>query len=76
MARPPQHRRFGDLNWLGKTVYVGGAAMRLSANVLDHVARRASSLADEARREFEREMDPNIEDAKILEERPHRDDEG
>lgn len=70
MSEPPEHRvDFRDLNWLGKTVFLGGAAMRLTANVLDSAVDRAAKIVDESRRAYEREMDPNIEDAKIIDER-------
>jgi hypothetical protein len=67
------HRRFSDLNWLGKTVYLGGEAMRLSANLIDATSRRVGQIAGEARREFDRARDPNIEDAKVIEERRDED---
>jgi hypothetical protein len=71
MSDPPRdHRRFDDLNWLGRAVYLGGTALRLSAQLIDRAADRAERIAADARREFERELDPNIEDAKVLEERP------
>lgn len=60
---------FRGLNWFGKAVYIGASAMRVTANVLDAAADRATRIADDSRRAFERELDPNIEDAKILEER-------
>jgi hypothetical protein len=68
----PDDRRvdFTDLNWLGKTVFIGGAALRLTANLLDRAADRASRIAIESRRAYEREMDPNIQEATILEETP------
>jgi hypothetical protein len=73
--RTPSERRvdFRDLNWFGKTVYLGGTALRLTANLIDAAATQATDIAAESRRAFEREVDPNIEDAKIIEERP-RDD--
>jgi len=66
----PDDRRvdFTDLNWLGKTVFVGGAALRLTANLLDRAADRAVTIASESKRAYQREIDPNIEDATVLEE--------
>lgn len=69
--RPP----FYELNWLGKAVYLGGAAVRASANLVDKTARRIEAIADESREAFQREVDPNIEDAKIIEERPRGKDQ-
>lgn len=62
---------FRDLNWLGKTVFLGGTALRLAANLVDAAADRATQIATDSRTAFQREFDPNIEDAIILEERPH-----
>lgn len=59
---------FYELNWLGKAVYLGGAALRLSARLVDRTVDRASRIADEAGEAYRRELDPNIEDANILEE--------
>lgn len=60
--------RFYDLNWLGKTVFLGGTAVRLTANLIDHTLERAATTYVEAERAFQQGRDPNIEEAKILEE--------
>jgi hypothetical protein len=72
MSNEPPRRRttFRDLNWLGKSVYLGGAVMRVTANLVDATADRVSSIASESKRAFNRELDPNIEDARIIEEYP------
>lgn len=57
----------------GKMAMLGGAAVRLSAGLIDRGLSRAAATVAEAGRAFGRELDPNIEDAKILEERT-RDD--
>lgn len=76
MADDDRHVDFRELNWLGKSVYVGAVAMRLTANLIDAAADRAIQIADDSKRAYQREVDPNIEDAKIIEERPRgRDDE-
>lgn len=62
--RPP----FYELNWFGKAVYLGGTALRLSANLVDRTVERASAIMEESRAAYLREVDPNIEDAKIIEE--------
>jgi hypothetical protein len=59
---------FYELNWLGKAVYLGGTALRLSANLVDRTIDRASVIAEESKAAYLREVDPNIEDAKIIEE--------
>ena len=62
-------QRFTHLNWFGKAVFLGGTALRLSANLIDGAVKRASTIASDARTAYRQELDPNIEDAKILEER-------
>lgn len=74
--RPESRVDFRDLNWLGKTVYLGGAALRLTANLLDSTADRATRIIEDSRRAYERELDPNIEDAKIIDERDREGTEG
>lgn len=59
---------FYELNWLGKAVYLGGAALRLSARLVDRTVDRAARIAEEAEEAYRRELDPNIEDAKVIEE--------
>jgi len=63
---------FYELNWLGKAVYLGGTALRLSANLVDRTIDRASVIVEESKAAYLREVDPNIEDAKIIEERIDR----
>ena len=60
--------RFEQLNALGKAVYLGGSTVRLMANLIDAALVRAADVVVEAEQAFRRELDPNIEDAKILEE--------
>lgn len=77
MSTPSERRTdFRDLNLFGKTVFLGGTALRLAANLIDSAADRATKIATDSKTAFQREMDPNIEDAVILEERPHEADEG
>ena len=69
MDRPDrEHPHFYELNWLGKAVYLGGTALRLSANLVDRTVERASLIIEESKTAYLREVDPNIEDAKIIEE--------
>lgn len=74
MSDDSHHRRprFYQLNWLGKAVFLGGTAMRLSANMIDATVERATRIASEASEAYRRELDPNIEDAKIIEEHVER----
>lgn len=57
-----------DLNWLGKTVFVGGTLMRLTANLIDATADRVGKISKRSKEAFERGRDPNIEEARVLEE--------
>jgi hypothetical protein len=68
---PRRRVNLNDLNWLGKSVFVGGAALRLTANLIEFTADRVSSVAARSKEAFERELDPNIEDARVIEEYPH-----
>jgi len=47
---------------------LSGAAFRFSANAIDRVASRAARTMAEAEHAFRKELDPNISDARVLEE--------
>jgi hypothetical protein len=72
--RPRRRVNLNDLNWLGKSVFVGGALMRLTANLIDATADRVTTIAARSKDAFDRELDPNIEDARVIEEYPRSDD--
>lgn len=61
--------RFESEGLLGRAKLLGGTAVRLTARAIDHTLVRAAVTAAEAERAFKRELDPNMEEAKILEER-------
>ncbi len=63
---------FYELNWLGRTVYLGGTAVRLAANLVDKTLDRAADVWVESERAFRDELDPNVEDAKIIDEHDER----
>ena len=63
---------FERLNLLGKAFFLGGTAVRLAANAIDTVVDRAATVVADAEKAFRQGRDPNIEDAKILEERNER----
>jgi hypothetical protein len=67
-SHPRRRTNLSDLNWLGKSVFLGGAALRLTANLIESTADHVSSVAARSKEAFERELDPNIEDARIIEE--------
>jgi len=71
--RPRRRADLDNLNWLGKSVYVGGAVMRATAQALDATANRVRHIAARSKEAFERELDPNIDEARVLEEYPDRD---
>lgn len=60
--------RFADLNVLGKAIYVTGAAVRGATKVIDGAIHRAADIWLEAEEAFKKERDPNLLDAKILDE--------
>jgi len=61
--------RFEQETPVGRAKLLGGTAVRLTAILLDRTLQRAAGTLAEAERAFKRELDPNIEEAKILEER-------
>ena len=56
------------LNPLGKAVFLGGAAARLLGQSIEFVLERAVDVVVEAEKAFKEGLDPNVEDAKIIEE--------
>lgn len=67
---PPDERRVRvqNLNWFGASVYFGAKALRFAANMIDATADRASKVAAESKRAFTREVNPNIEEAQVVDE--------
>ncbi len=68
MSEPERRVDFEALNLFGKALYVGGSAVRVIANVIDGVIDRAVDVVLDAEKSFRQGLDPNIEDAKILQE--------
>ncbi len=62
-------RRFAAAGLAGRAALLGGTAIRLTARLIDEGVERAATVYVEAERAFKRELDPNMEDAKILGER-------
>ena len=60
--------RFEQANLTGKAALLGGTAVRFTANLIDKTLDRAASTVAEAEQAFKREVDPTMEDAKILDE--------
>ena len=74
MSQPKKKIEFDRLNLIGKAVYVGGAGFRFVAGAIDSAVNRAVDIYLDAEKAFKQGLDPNIEDAKILEERPAKED--
>ena len=60
--------RYERAGWLGRVGLVGGGAVRLAAALIDKGLDRAASVTVEAKEAFERELDPNVVTAKIVDE--------
>lgn len=60
--------RFERAGLVGRAKLLGGGAVRLAANLIDRALDRAAATAADAERAFRRELDPNVSDAKVLEE--------
>ena len=59
---------FERLNPLGKAVFMGGAAVRFAADVIEVAVNRAAIVYVEAERAFRQGYDANVEDAKVVDE--------
>ena len=62
---PDRFERAGLLQRVG---LLGGGAVRLMANAIDKGLDRAATIAADSKQAFERELDPNMSDARVLEE--------
>ncbi len=60
--------RFEQAGAAGKALLLGGTAVRLTARLIDRALERAASTVAETEQAFRRELDPNVEDAKVLDE--------
>lgn len=73
MNQPKKKIDFESLNLIGKAVYLGGATFRFFADSIDAAVNRAVDIYIDAEKAFKEGIDPNIEDAKILDERTGKD---
>ena len=66
----PEERlvEFEQLNMLGRLVCLGGLAARLTTGAIGAAARRAADIYTDAEKAFKEGRDPNVEDARILDE--------
>ena len=60
--------QFEEAGWLSRVKLLGGGAVRVTANLIDRALDRAATTAVDAEQLFRRELDPNVSEAKILEE--------
>lgn len=60
--------KFDNLNLLGKLVYVGGVLTRTAQDVVQTAVDATSEIISEAEKAFKEGLDPNIDDAKIIDE--------
>lgn len=60
---------FERLNLLGKTVFLSGAAVRLAAELVEKAIDQAATIVSDVERAYNQGRDPNVEEARILEER-------
>ena len=61
--------RYERASWLGRAAMLGGGAVRATANAIDRALDRSASVVAASEDAFRKEVDPNIVEAKILEER-------
>jgi hypothetical protein len=61
-------RRIAELNWLGKAVFLAGTGVRYTAELLDSAIERIAEVVASTEKAFKQGLDPNIEEAKIVEE--------
>ena len=60
--------KFERAGLLGRVGLLGGGAVRLLAGAIDRGLERAAEIAVESKRAFDRELDPAMSDARVLEE--------
>ncbi len=68
MNQPRRRVEFDNLNLLGKAVFLGGTAYRFVAESFEAIIGHATDLISQSEKAFRQGMDPNIIDAKILDE--------
>ncbi len=59
---------YDRLNLLGKAVFITGSAFRVIGTVFESVVETISGVVHEAEKAFKSGRDPNVDDAKILDE--------
>ncbi len=64
--------QFSNLNMLGKAVYLGGIFTRVATQAVDSAIQATADIVIETRKAFQQGLDPNVEDAHIIEETNER----
>lgn len=60
--------RFEQAGLVERVGLLGGGAVRLLASAIDKGLDKAATIAVDAKEAFERELDPNMTDAQVLDE--------
>lgn len=60
--------RFEEADLFGRAKLLGGGAVRVTANAVDFLLKRGAKAVVDAEKAFRGEMDPNVSDAKVIEE--------
>jgi len=60
---------FSRLNWVGKGVFIAGSAFRVALGLIDATVETVGGIITEAERAFSEGIDPDVDDAKILDEK-------
>ena len=74
MSQESWIERYERAGWLGRVGLLGGGAVKLAARAIDGALERAASITIEAKDAFQKELDPNVSDARILEEVDEREE--
>lgn len=67
-ASESPNRRPHKLNWLGRAVQWGGWMRTQAREAADVVQTRTQAVAERSKKAFYEGLDPNMEDARILDE--------
>ncbi len=60
--------QYRNAGLIGRAQLLGGGAVRVTANAIDSVLKRVARTAVDAEKAFLGELDPNVSDAKVIEE--------
>lgn len=69
-------QRFQEASPAARLGMLSGGAVRLAARAIDGALDRAATIAADAEEAFRKELDPNVQDATIVEESEERERPG